>query len=219
MISLDSPLAKGLGQGTKFRAHPGLELVAAESTTTLHGRSPQATPSLSALGQRLSVAISPLLIFPDGLSGAPTLLVRGAPRRRTARRARDLDAEDFTGVSDDEVANPCRQRRAPPAHRVLGVPRPLERTPLGADKRTKTPAAGIRARWPAAGCHRVSDITISGIRTRGLGAAPRAGERRPLVVAGDKYASAALYRTRFPGHQRIGRRDRKQSISGVGRLV
>ena len=48
-----------------------------------------------------------------GLGEAPSFPVRSAPRGRAQRRPRDLDAEDFTGVSDDEIANPLGQRGAP----------------------------------------------------------------------------------------------------------
>src|SRR5712692_7043169 len=123
----------------------------------------------------------------DSLGEAPSLPVRGAARGRTERRARDLDAEDFAGVSDDEVAHPLGQRWAPPRHRVVDAPRLLERAPLGVREAHEDPLlAGMRARRPATGCHGLSDITISGIRTSDLGPARRAqrGHLPPLVVTG-----------------------------------
>ena len=129
---------------------------------------------------------SPWRSAADGLGEAPPLPVRGAPRGRTQRRTRDLDAEDLTGVSDDEVANSLGQRRAPAHHRVVDVPRLLKRAPLRVREAHEDPLlTRMGERRPATGCHGLSDITISGIRTSGLGTTRRAREGRvALVVAG-----------------------------------
>ncbi len=98
----------------------------------------------------------------NGLGEAPPFPVRSATRRRAQRRARDLDAEDFAGVSDHEVANPFGQGRATPQHGVVDIQRLLERAPFGVrEAHEDSLLAGMRDRRPPPGCHVISDITIS----------------------------------------------------------
>ena len=92
----------------------------------------------------------------DGLGEAPALPVRGAPRGRPQRRTRDLDAEDFTGVSDGEIAKPLGQRWAPPRHRMVDVSRLLKGAPLGVrEAHEDAMSTRMRQRGPSA-----SDITF-----------------------------------------------------------
>src|SRR6266545_5485248 len=104
-------------------------------------------------------------------------------------------------MSDDEIAQPLGQRRPTPEHWVFGVQRLLERAPLGVrEAHEDSLLAGMRAWRPAARCHRLSDITISGIRTSRLGALHGArGGRLLLEVAGGQIPERRVTATRV-GH-------------------
>jgi hypothetical protein len=94
----------------------------------------------------------------------------------------DLDPEDLAGMGDDEVPDPLWQRGPTPRHRMLGKEGLLQGAPLGVrEAHEDSLVAGKRFRWPAAGRHGLSDITISGNRTRGLDA-PCGGRRGLLLL-------------------------------------
>ncbi len=66
----------------------------------------------------------------DSPGQAPALPVRRAAGSMAQAGSSDLDAEDLSGMGDDEIADPLRQRGATPRYGVLGLKRLVERAPL-----------------------------------------------------------------------------------------
>ena len=76
---------------------------------------------------------------------APPLPVRRAAGGMTQPGSSDLDSEDLAGMGDHEIADPLGQGGSPRRRGMLGLPRLLQRAPLGVGEADEDPVpAGMR---------------------------------------------------------------------------
>jgi hypothetical protein len=88
----------------------------------------------------------------DRSGEAPPFPVRRAAGSMTQSGASDLDTQDLGGMGDHEIADPLGQGRSTRRDGMLGLPRLLQRAPLGIGEANEDPLpAGMRQRRPARG--------------------------------------------------------------------